>query len=208
MKRIIIGCEFTGVVRDAFKKEGWDAWSCDLLPTELPGNHIQGDILEVLDMGWDMMIAHPACTYLCNSGVRWLSEEPGRWNKMHDAVEFFNTLKSADIPKKCIENPIPHKFGIGKTYSQIINPWEYGHKEMKPTCLWLDGLPLLIPTDIVGPPPEDKIERRKWQVIHRMSPGPNRGKERSRTYSGIADAFAKQWGGNFKPPQSIFNFTC
>jgi hypothetical protein len=142
------------------------------------------------------MIAHPPCTYLCNSGVRWLDTEPGRRDKMRDGVNFFVQLQHSQIPRKAIENPIPHKYAkqwIGM-YSQLIHPWQFGHKEMKSTCLWLTGLPLLVPTDIVGPPPTDPIVRRSWAKVHRTSPGPNRGKERGRTYSGIANAMAHQWG--------------
>ncbi len=185
--KILIACEFSGVVREAFKAKGHDAWSCDLLPTEIPGQHIQGDVIEILGHGWDMMIAFPPCTYLCNSGVRWLHSQPERWDKLYAAGMFFAKLLHAPVDKIAIENPIPHKYA--KTpmgdYTQIIQPWQFGHGETKATCLWLKGLPKLEPTDIV----DGRAAR-----IHKMTPGPNRSKDRSRTFPGIADAFADQWG--------------
>lgn len=131
------------------------------------------------------MVAHPPCTYLCNSGLRWLYSKPGRKAKMEEAAEFFNGLYNAPIPKICIENPIPHKHAALYPYTQIIQPWQFGHGETKATCLWLRGLPKLKPTRVV---------RGRKQRIHIMSPGKDRSKERSRTYSGIAKAIAKQWG--------------
>lgn len=185
--RVLVAGEFSGIVRDAFAKRGHDAWSCDLLPTERPGNHIQGDVLGILDGGWDMMIAHPECTRLCNSGVRWLHERD-LWNEMKEAALFFRVLLNADIPQKAIENPIPHKYAleiIGRKYDQIIQPYQFGHGETKATCLWLENLPLLTPTCIVT---------GREQRIFKESPGPDRWKNRSRTFSGIANAMAEQWG--------------
>lgn len=200
--RVLVACEFSGIVRDAFRARGHDAWSCDLIPSEGSNEfHLQGDIHMCLpsDDGewrpwyrsygtWDLMIAHPPCTYLCNSGVRWLHEEKGRWGKLYEGVELFRDLLQADIPRICIENPVPHKYAvemIGETYTQTIQPWQFGHGETKRTCLWLRNLPPLVPTNIV--------EGREARV-HKMSPGPDRGKERSRFYTGIADAMADQWG--------------
>ncbi len=183
--RVLVACEFSGVVREAFRARGHDAWSCDVLPTEVPGQHYRCDVLEVVTFGWDLMIAHPPCTYLCNSGVRWLYTEPGRKAKMEAATEFFDALYNAPISKICVENPIPHKHANLYPYDQIIQPWQFGHGETKATCLWLKGLPPLTPTRVVA--------GRKGK-IHLMSPGPNRGRERSRTYAGIARAMAKQWG--------------
>ena len=183
--RILVACEYSGIVRDSFKNKGHDAWSCDILPTDSPGNHIQGDVSEILNDGWDLMIGHPPCTYLCNSGVRWLKTEKGRTQKMEDAVRFFNLLWDADIPKICLENPIPHKYGIGKTYTQIIQPWQHGHGETKATCLWLKNLPELKPSNIV--------EGRKNRV-HKLPPSKDRWKLRSTTYTGIGEAMAEQWG--------------
>lgn len=180
--RVLIACEFSGIVREAFKKRGHDAWSCDLLPTEIPGQHIQGDVLKILNDGWDLMIAHPPCTHLASSGARWFKfRRVEQW----EAIDFFLDLAVADIPKICLENPV----GVMSTYwgkpNQIIQPWQFGHGETKATCLWLDGLPPLKPTNIV-----DGREHR----IHREPPGPDRWKNRSRTYQGIADAMAEQWG--------------
>ncbi|KKN03456.1 hypothetical protein LCGC14_1107420 [marine sediment metagenome] len=185
--KILIACEFSGRVRDAFRARGHDAVSCDLLPTERPGNHIQGDVLEILDDGWDMMIAHPPCTRLCNSGVRWLRER-NLWENMRDAGNFFNYLLTANIPKIAIENPIPHKYAIeviGRRYDQIIQPWQFGHSETKATCLWLKGLRKLGTTKLVA---------GREARIHKMPPSKDRGKLRSVTCQGIADAMADQWG--------------
>ena len=186
--KVLIACEYSGVVRDAFAARGHEAYSCDLLPTEKPGNHYQGNVFDILYDGWDLMIAHPPCTYLANSGVRWLKDNNQRWNDMVDAAIFFRALLKAPINKIAIENPIMHKYGIneiGQKYSQIIQPWQFGHGETKATCLWLKRLPVLLPTKIVS-----GREQRVWK----MHPGPDRWKERSRTFQGIADAMAKQWG--------------
>lgn len=187
--KVLVACEFSGIVRDAFRKLGHDAWSCDILPTESnPQYHYQCDIFDVLDNGWDLMIAHPPCTYLTNSGVRWLHTDPTRWDKMRDGANFFKTLLNANIPRIAVENPIPHKYAleiIEDKYTQIIQPWMFGHGETKATCLWLKNLPKLKPTNIV--------EGRE-QKVHLMPPSPDRWKERSRTYQGIANAMAEQWG--------------
>ena len=183
--KVLIACEFSGIVRDAFAKMGHDVLSCDLLPTEKPGNHYQGDVMEILNEKWDLMIAHPPCTYLCNSGVRWLYSQTGRWLKMEDARKFFMLLYTANIPKICIENPIPHRHANLPPYTQIIQPYMFGHGETKATCLWLKNLPLLIPTN--------EVKGRKPRV-HYESPGVDRWKNRSRTYTGIATAMAEQWG--------------
>lgn len=185
--RVLVACEFSGIVREAFAKRGHDAWSCDILPTDQPGNHIQGDVLDILDDDWDLMIAHPPCTLLCNSGVRWLKDDAIRMNKMVEACKFFRTFLNCSIPQICIENPIPHKYArtIIGNYTQIIQPWQFGHGETKATCLWLRNLPLLKPTQIVS---------GREPRIHKMGPSPDRWKKRSVTYSGIAEAFAAQWG--------------
>lgn len=193
--KILIACEFSGIVREAFKKQGHDAWSCDLLPTEIPGNHIQDDVLKHLN-GWDMMIAHPPCTYIANSGARWLFEKPGRWEQLKDATDFFKQLLNAPIDKIAVENPLPHKWGteqIGIKYSQKIQPYQFGEKQKKGICLWLKGLPLLQPTDVLIPP-KDKEELKKWEMVWRAPPGKDQWKNRSRTFTKIADAMAQQWG--------------
>lgn len=187
--KVLVGCEFSGIVREAFRERGHDAWSCDLLPTEIPGPHIKADIFHVIYDGWDLMIAHPPCTYLANSGVRHLIDNPLRQTKMIKAAAFFLALLSAPIPYIALENPIQHKHArqiISKNYAQIIHPWQFGHGETKATCLWLRGLPRLQPTNIV-----DGREPR----VHYMGPSAERWKDRSRTYTGIAEAMADQWGG-------------
>jgi hypothetical protein len=186
--KVLIACEFSGTVRDAFIRAGHDAVSCDLLPTESPGPHIRGDVLDVLDDGWDLMVAHPPCTYLANSGVRWLYEVEKRWQHMIEGAAFLRRLLDARIPRIAIENPVIHKWArlvVGRGPDQTIQPWQFGHGETKATCLWLKNLPKLTPTNIV--------DGRKPRV-HHASPGPDRWKERSRTLPGIAEAFASQWG--------------
>lgn len=187
--RVLVACEFSGTVRDAFAARGHDAMSCDLRETETPGKHYQGDVRDILGDGWDLMIAHPPCTYLANSGVRWLHEKPGRWEQMRAGAAFFRELLTADIPRIAVENPVIHRYAaeiIGRRPDQTLQPWQFGHGEIKRVCLWLKGLPLLIETDVV--------EGREARV-HRMPPGPEREKERSRFFTGIAAAMADQWGG-------------
>ena len=187
MAKILVACEYSGTVRDAFAKLGHRVLSCDLLPSETPGNHYQGDVMDVLNDWWDLLIAHPPCTYLANSGVRWLHERPERWAQLDDGAAFFKALLDAPIKRKCVENPIPHKYAIeriGRKYDQIIQPWQFGHPETKAICFWLEELPPLEPTNIV--------EGREPRV-HHMNPGPDRAKERARFYTGIADAMAEQW---------------
>jgi hypothetical protein len=196
--RVLIACEFSGTVRRAFTARGHDAWSCDLLPAEDGSNrHIVGDARTLLDDGWDLlMVAHPPCTRLCNSGVRWLTKAPpGRtladmWAELETGAALFSAFWNAPIPRIAVENPVMHKHAKAlikdfAPHAQSIQPWQFGHGEVKRTCLWLRGLPVLTPTDVV--------EGREARV-HRMPPGPNRGKERSRFFSGIADAMADQWG--------------
>lgn len=195
--RILIACEYSGRVREAFRKLGHDAWSCDLLPSDDDSPyHIQGDVLEQLDKGWDMMIAHPPCTYLANSGVSWLYKQEGRWENMREGAEFFKALLKAPIPLIAVENPIMHKYAveiIGRRQDQAIQPYMFGHLERKATCLWLKGLPLLKPTDDVK---EEmlKLPKNVQQRLHYLPPSKDRWKIRSTTYQGIADAMAKQWG--------------
>ena len=182
--RVLVACEFSGIVRDAFRRLGHYAMSCDLLPSERPGPHYQGDVIEILGAGYnfDMMIAFPPCTYLAVSGARWFKE---RREEQAHALDFVRMLMNRTIPRIAIENPI----GVISTHirkpDQIIQPWMFGHGETKATCLWLKGLPKLVPTNIV-----DGREHR----IHKMPPSPDRGRDRSRTYEGIANAMASQWG--------------
>ena len=186
--KVLVACEYRGKVRDAFIAKGHQAMSCDLLPTDKPGPHYEGDVFNIIDDGWDLMIAHPPCTYLCNSGVSWLYKDENRWELMRSGAEFFKMLLNCDIPKIAIENPIMHKYAveiIGRRQDQVIQPWMFGHGETKATCLWLKGLPLLKPTNIV-----DGREQR----LHKLPPSKDRWKIRSETYQGIADAMAAQWG--------------
>ena len=186
--KVLIACEFSGTVRNAFIAQGHDAISCDILPTELPGPHIQGDIMNVDFSKFDLMIAHPPCTYLCNSGVVWLYRDESRWNKMREAAKFFKYLLDAPVKHIAVENPIMHKYAveiIGRRQDQVIQPWQFGHGETKATCLWLKNLPKLTPTNIV--------EGRE-QRLHKLPPSKDRWKLRSMTYKGIAEAMAKQWG--------------
>ncbi len=191
-----MACEFSGIVRDAFSAIGHDAWSCDLLPSETPGKHIVGDVLPLLGEKWDLLIAHPPCTFLCNSGARWLA--PGgklaanRYAEMMLACKFFAALYHAPCQRVCIENPVMHKYareylaGLDvPTFTQSIQPWQHGHGETKRTCLCLRGLPPLIPSELVS---------GREPVVHHESPGPNRWRNRSRTKPGIAAAMAAQWG--------------
>jgi len=191
--KILIACEESGTVRDAFIAKGHNAISCDILPTSSPGPHVQGDIKHLLKYNWDLIIAHPPCTYLCNSGVCHISKDPSRMNKVKQAVKFFNLFLNANCNKVCIENPIPHKYGLGKTYTQIVQPWQFGHTETKATCLWLKGLPKLVETNNVK---EEmlKLPKNIQQRLHYLPPGKDRAKIRSKTFQGIADAMAEQWG--------------
>lgn len=181
--RILIACEFSGIVRDAFSALGHDSWSCDLIPSEREGNHIQKPFQKVDLTGFDLLIAHPPCTHLAVSGARWFKD---KLPQQKDALEFVQFILDSPVPMICLENPISIISSRIKKPSQIIHPWQFGHGETKATCLWLKGLPKLIPTNIV--------EGREARV-HRMPPGPDRWKERSRTYEGVAAAMAEQWGG-------------
>lgn len=195
--RVLVACEYSGKVREAFRKLGHDAWSCDLLPADDNSPyHYQGDVFDIIDQGWDLMIAHPPCTYLTNAGVSWLYRKEGRWDQMKDGAEFFRRLLNAPIPKIAVENPIMHKYAveiIGRRQNQVIQPWMFGHMEQKATCLWLKGLPELKPTNNVK---EEMLRLPKTvaQRLHYLSPSKDRWKIRSETYQGIADAMASQWG--------------
>ncbi len=197
--RVLVACEYSGTVRDAFRARGHDAWSCDILPTDAdPAWHIQGDAIEVAyGQDWDLMIAHPPCTYLTNSGVRWFYTDPTRWGKLDQAAQFFRRLFNAPIVKIAVENPIMHKYAKeridGMEQSQVIQPWMFGHMEQKATCLWLKGLPLLRPTNNVKEQMMALPNNERQRIFH-MPPGPDRWKLRSTTFKGIADAMADQWG--------------
>ncbi len=184
--RVLAACEYSGRVRNAFRALGHDAWSCDLLPSEDDSPfHIQGDVLGLLGIGWDLMIAHPPCTHLAVSGARHFAAKRAD-GRQQEALDFVRALMAAPIPRWCIENPVSIISSQIRKPDQTIQPWQFGHGETKATCLWLKGLLPLRPTNIV--------EGRE-QRVHRMPPGPDRWKERSRTFEGIAQAMAAQWGG-------------
>lgn len=182
--KVLIACEFSGIVRECFKNKGHEVLSCDFLPTEIPGEHYIGDVRDILYDGWDLMIAFPPCTHLCSSGARWFNQKQ---EQQKDALAFVRLLLDAPIPKIALENPI----GIISTHitkpTQIVQPWMFGHAETKGTCLWLKNLPKLEPTNIIA-----KEERKPR--IHMMGETKRRSKERSLTYMGIAEAMANQWG--------------
>ena len=179
--RVLVACEFSGTVRDAFTRAGHDATSCDLLPSETPGKHLQGDVLSILSDGWDLMVAHPPCTHLAVSGARWFKEKQ---TEQAAALDFVRALLSAPIARIALENPISIISSRIAKPTQIIQPWQFGHGEVKATCLWLKNLPKLTPTNVVA----GRVAR-----VHRMPPGPDRWKERSRTFPGIAEAMAQLW---------------
>jgi len=195
--RILVACEYSGTVRDAFTKLGHFAMSCDILPSDKPGNHYQGDVRDLLDQDWDLMIAHPPCTYLTNSGVCWLHKDPDRWALLDEGAAFFKLLLDAPIPRKAIENPVMHKYAKerigGVKQTQLIQPWMFGHMEQKATCLWLTNLPPLVATHNVK---EEmlKLPKNQRERLHYLPPSEDRWKIRSTTYQGIADAMAAQWG--------------
>ena len=195
--KVLVACEYSGRVRDAFRARGHHAVSCDILPTDVAGPHHEGDVRDILGEGWDLMIAHPPCTYLTNSGVTWLHKDPSRWAKLDDGAAFFKMLLAAPIERIAVENPIMHKYAKerigGVKQSQVIQPWMFGHTEQKATCLWLKNLPLLQPTNNVKEQmmalPDNERQR-----LHYLPPSADRWKKRSETFQGIADAMAEQWG--------------
>lgn len=205
-RRVLVGCEFSGTVRDAFARKGWDAWSCDLLPTESPGNHFQCDVLDVLGMGWDLAIFHPPCTYLTSSGLHWNKRVPGREQKTQESLEFVRTLLAAPIPMIALENPIGRIGTAIRTADQIIQPYEYGHDASKATCLWLKGLPPLRPTQWVSPRIVNGKKRWGNQTDtgqNKLGPSEDRWKIRSYTYPGIATAMAEQWSRVIESPSQL-----
>lgn len=217
--RVLVACEFSGVVRDAFIARGHEAMSCDLLPTESPGPHDQGDVRGIIGRGWDLMIAHPPCTYLSVSGLHWNARRPGRAAQTEEALEFVRELLAAPIKRIALENPVGCISTRIRPSDQTIQPWQFGHDASKATCLWLKNLPLLKPTGYVSPrlvccgavvPEEcgvrgcpncngDKRARPRWANQtnggqNKLGPSPTRAADRARTYQGIADAMAAQWG--------------
>ena len=189
--RVLVACELSGVVRDAFSAVGHQSWSCDFLPSETPGNHITGDVATVLNQGWDLMIAHPPCTHLCVSGARWFASKQ---KEQKEALDFVRLLLYAPIEKIAMENPVSIISSRIRKPDQVIQPWMFGHGETKATCLWLKNLPPLMPThvdeDMFAPPTPPEREQSIWK----LPLGPDRWKERSRTFDGVAKAMAEQWG--------------
>lgn len=200
-KRILIACEFSGVVREAFKKRGWDAWSCDLMDTLIPGQHIKDDVLNHLDEGWDMVIAHPPCTHLAVSGAKYFKQKQAD-GRQQAAIDFFMNFTKLKCERVCIENPVGIMSKLYRKPNQIIQPWQFGHPESKKTCLWLKGLPLLQSTFVLPKPANGLWENQttngqnkllvngKWIAFN----DPRTPMYRGITYQGIADAMASQWG--------------
>ena len=190
--RVLVACEYSGKVRDAFIQLGHDAMSCDLLDTDRDGPHYKGDVLDIINDGWDIMIAHPPCTYLASSGLHWNKRIPGRSELTEKALEFISILLNCNIPKIALENPIGCISSRIRKPDQIIQPWMFGEDASKATCLWLKGLPHLVPTDVIK---KDRYSNQTASGQNKLPPSPDRWKIRSETYQGIADAMAKQWGG-------------
>lgn len=197
--KVLVACEFSGIVRDAFAALGHDAWSCDLLPSERPGNHIQGSVFDVkvVKRGWDLMVAHPDCTFLAVSGARWMSEE-WREEALLMGLHAVKSLWKYPVPRIAIENPTGRLSSLWRGPTQIVQPWQFGHGEVKATGLWLKNLPELVPTSVV-----EGRETRVWNE----PPGPERKKNRARTFRGIADAMAAQWGALSAPENLILTST-
>jgi hypothetical protein len=202
--RVLVACEYSGVVRDAFLALGHNAISCDLLPSDAPGPHHQGDVLPLLAEPWDLVIAHPPCTYLCKSGLRWLTDESPkyrlRWQEMIDGAAFFRACMEANAPRVAVENPSMHRWAtkiVGRRYDQLVQPYMFGHTERKATGLWLKGLPPLVATEDVHAATV-ALPARERDRVHWAPPGADRWKARSTTYTGIAAAMAEQWGGHVR----------
>lgn len=191
--RVLVACEFSGIVRDAFRARGHDAWSCDLFPTERAGPHFQGSVLSLLKDNWDLMIAHPPCTYLCSSGLHWNKRRPERAELTETALTFVRILLHASIPKIALENPVGCISTRIRRPDQTIQPWQFGHPESKQTCLWLKNLPPLRPTQVCPLPESGRWENMTPSGQNKLGPSADRWRIRSRTYTGIAEAMATQW---------------
>ena len=194
--KVLVACEYSGTVRDAFRAAGHDALSCDLLPTDVPGPHYQGDVTDIINDGWDLMVAHPPCTYLCSSGLHWNKRRPERAQMTEDALKFVQFLLDAHIPRIALENPIGCIGTRIRKADQTIQPWQFGHDASKSTCLWLKNLPLLTPTAVVEPRIANGKKRWANQTDsgqNRLPPSEDRWRIRSETYAGIAAAMVAQW---------------
>lgn len=193
--KVLIACEYSGAVRDAFLARGHDAISCDLLPSDVPGPHYQGDVREILGFGYDLLIAFPPCTYLCSSGLHWNKRRPERAAETEAALEFVRMLLDAPVERIALENPVGCISTRIRKPDQIIQPWQFGHPESKATCLWLKHLPPLRPTQVLEKPASGRWENQTASGQNRLAPSADRWKIRSKTYAGIAEAMAEQWGG-------------
>lgn len=191
--KVLVACEYSGTVRDAFSALGHDAWSCDLLPTDSPGKHHAGDVRELLDQQWDLLIAFPPCTYLCSSGMHWTVRGKRDPKLTEDALEFVRLLLGSNVPHIALENPVGAISTRIRKPDCIIHPWQFGHPESKTTCLWLKNLPPLKPTNVLQKPESGSWKNQTPSGQNRLGPSPNRWKERSKTYRGIAEAMANQW---------------
>ena len=200
--RILVACEYSGRVRDEFAARGWDAWSCDFEPSDTVGQHYRGDVRDLLNQHWDMLIAFPPCTYLCGSGMHWTTRGLRDPKLTEEALDFVRLLINSGIPRIAIENPI----GAINTRickpTQIIQPYQFGDDASKRTCLWLKNLPPLVPTDILPLPPSGRWANQTPSGQNKLGPSPTRWKERSKTYPGIARAMAAQWGSAPYTPSS------
>ena len=211
--RVLVACEYSGRVRDAFLKAGCEATSCDLLPSDAPGPHYQGDVRDLLDDGWDLMVAFPPCTYLCLSGMHWTTRGLRDPQLTEDALEFVQLLLEAPIPRIALENPVGIISKRIRKPDCIIQPWQFGHPEAKRTCLWLKGLPVLEPTNVLEKPASGRWTNQTTSGQNKLAPSKDRWKERSKTYQGIADAMAIQWASLLpkavttapEPPQLLLN---
>jgi len=192
--RVLVACEFSGVVRDAFTARGHFAVSCDLMPSEKPGHHYMGDVRDIIQEGWDLMVCHPPCTYLSSSGLHWNTKRPERASRTEDALDFVRMFLDAPVEKIALENPVGCISSRVRKPDQIIQPWQFGHPESKAICLWLKGLPLLQYTDVLSLPESGRWDNQTPSGQNKLGPSENRWMERSRTYSGIATAMAEQWG--------------
>lgn len=191
--KVLVACEYSGTVRDAFRDSGHNAVSCDLLPTDVPGPHYQGDVADIIGDGWDIMIAHPPCTYLCASGLHWNKRRPERAQQTEDALRFVRFLLDAPIPRIALENPIGCISTKIRKPDQVIHPWQHGHPESKATCLWLKGLPRLTPTNLLPLPKSGRWNNQTASGQNKLGPSEDRWKIRSKTYTGIAEAMVRQW---------------
>lgn len=188
--KVLVACEFSGIVRDAFTRKGHYAVSCDLEDTERPGEHYKGDVRDILDRDWDLLIAHPPCTYLTVAANRWYAKRP---DLIQEGLDFVMLFANCKIKRKAIENPIGRLSTLWRKPDQIIQPWMFGHPEAKSTCLWLEELPLLVPTNILSLPESGRWDNQTPSGQNKLGPSPDRWKNRSRTYEGIAEAMAIQW---------------